>query len=278
MNGEDVVCIYQDINLDSFAAAWCVWKRYPNAQFVTQVNESLPSVIQDRRVYLLGATMNVPALIGLATYASSITVIDCKDSFEREFRNNRQQLPNNLFVVFDRERSIAGLAWDFFSFNQARSTIINYIEDRYLWKFQYPETRPVTTALMAYPLNFEVWEGLMFHTDVGDLVAEGDVLLRRLIRDVEHVIRTTRRRMVIGGYDVPVVNVTPTMAVEAGVQLAKGEPFAVGYWDTPQGRVFDLVSVGDGLDVSEVVMPFGGYGSRHEAAFVVPKDHPLCAA
>jgi len=278
LNGQNVVCIYQDVNLDSFAAAWCVWKRYPNAQFITQVDKSLPSYIEGRRVYVLGATFSVLSLIELAGYADSITVIDCKDSFEREFRNNRHQLPNNLSVVFDTERSIAGLAWDFFSFNQARSPIINYIEDRALWHFQYPETRPVTTALMAYPLDFETWDALLLQTDVGELVKEGEVLLRRLIRDVEQVIRTTRRRINIAGYDVPAVNIAPTMAVEAGVQLAKGEPFAVGYWDTPNGRVFDLVSVGDGIDVSELVMPFGGYGSRHEAAFVVPRDHPLCAA
>lgn len=278
LNGQDVVCIYQDVNLDSFAAAWCVWKRYPNAQFITQVDSSLPRQIEGRRVYILGATFSVTSLIDLATHAGSITVVDCKDSFEREFRTNRHQLPNNLFVVFDKERSIAGLAWDFFSFNQTRSPVVNYIEDRTLWRFQYPETRPVTTALMAYPLSFEAWDALILQTDVGALVQEGEVLLRRLIRDVEQVIRTTRRRITLAGYDVPAVNVSPALASEAGVQLAKGEPFAVGYWDTPNGRVFDLVSVGDGVDVSELVAVYGGYGSRHEAAFVVPRDHPLCAA
>lgn len=56
---------------------------------------------------------------------------------------------------------------------------------------------------------------------------------------------------------------------DAGHELAKGQPFAACYWDTPQGRVFSLRSSADGVDVAEIAKQYGGGGHRNAAGFRV---------
>ena len=75
-------------------------------------------------------------------------------------------------------------------------------------------------------------------TDVADLQKEGIPLLRSNQKDVDQLVRLTRRRMKIAGFDVPVANVPPTMVSDAGQLLAQGAPFAACYWDASQARVF----------------------------------------
>ena len=54
--------------------------------------------------------------------------------------------------------------------------------------------------------------------------------------------------------------------------MAQGQPFAVCYWDTLQGRVFSLRSTDDGMDVSEIAKQYGGGGHRNAAGFTVSLD------
>lgn len=81
--------------------------------------------------------------------------------------------------------------------------------------------------------------------------------------------------MVIGGFDVPVANLPYTLSSDAGHEMAKGQPFAACYWDTPDGRVFSLRSAPDGQDVSAIAKQYGGGGHRAAAGFKVPPGHAL---
>ena len=106
-------------------------------------------------------------------------------------------------------------------------------------------------------------------TDVADLQKEGIPLLRSHQKDVDQLVRLTRRRMKIGGFEVPVANIPPTMVSDAGELLAQGAPFAACYWDSSRARVFSLRSTKDGLDVSAIAQRYGGGGHAHAAGFRV---------
>lgn len=69
---------------------------------------------------------------------------------------------------------------------------------------------------------------------------------------------------------VPVACLPYTLSSDAGHMMAKGEPFAACYWDTPEGRCFSLRSAEDGMDVSEIAKDYGGGGHKHAAGFRVP--------
>ena len=64
---------------------------------------------------------------------------------------------------------------------------------------------------------------------------------RKHFKDIRELLGVTTRYMVIGGCRVPAAKHDEG---DAGHELAKGQPFAACYWDTPEGRAFSLRSQG----------------------------------
>lgn len=273
--GDDVVCVYRDADMDGFAGAFCVWKMYPNATFLTASQAGPQTDFAGKHVYIIDFAYPMNVLADIAGVAQTVRVIEHHDDFQRNLGNFGGVFPDNLHIIFDPQSSGAGLTWDFLNFHQPRPALINYIEDRTLWRYQYPETRAMIAVMQSYPADFRVWEKLLFQTDLNQLLQEGEILLRKQQRDIDQAISTTQRRVDIGGYDVPLVNLHPGIVSDACSQLARGEAFAVGYWDTPIGRRFSLHSSPQGVDVSALARNFGGDGNHHAANFMVPRTHPL---
>ena len=179
-------------------------------------------------------------------------------------------------VLFDMERSGAGMAWDYFFPNIGRPKLIDHIEDRDLWRFKLPHTRAISAALFSYPYDFDVWDELMRssffeeETTLARLAKDGEAIERKHHKDVADLVEATKRRMVIAGISVPVANLPYIYSSDAGHLMAEGEPFAACYWDTPDGRVFSLRSQDDGADVSSVAVQYGGGGHARAAGFRMP--------
>lgn len=273
LDGSDVVCVFED-TLDGFAAAYCVWKMYPNAQFHRSVSWLTPTQLHEKQLIILGVNMPLVNYIELSRHCRDVLIVDHRQTLSEQWRQ-LGELPQGVQVLYHPNQSIASLVWNHQFTPMPIPVLIQYIEDKTLWRYQFPQTRAVTTALIGYPQDFKVWDDLIQSNGVYDLHEEGRIMLRRLQKDVEMAIRTSKRRINIGGYDVPAVNISPTLANDAGILLAKGEPFGVSYWDETDGRVFDLISTQQGIAVHELVRAFNGYGSSCEARFKVPKTHPL---
>lgn len=168
------------------------------------------------------------------------------------------------------------MAWDYFFPNHQRPSLINHIEDRDLWLFKLMGTREVMASVFSYPQDFYVWDEL-FRVDIKRLRVDGAAIERKHRKDVTELVTATKRRMVIGGFDVPVVNLPHTFASDAGALLSSGEAFAACYWDTPDGRSFSLRSTDAGEDVSAIAKRYGGGGHRNASGFLVPFDHVLAS-
>jgi oligoribonuclease NrnB/cAMP/cGMP phosphodiesterase (DHH superfamily) len=173
----------------------------------------------------------------------------------------------SIGVLFDMNRSGAGITWDFFH-DATRPPLIDHIEDRDLWRFALEGTRQIQAVVFSYPYDFDVWDGLMA-CDLESLRREGEAIERKHFKDIDELLDVTMRYMVIGGHRVPVANLPYTLTSDAGHQMAEGNPFAACYWDTPEGRVFSLRSSDDGLDVSDIAKQYGGGGHTHAAGFSV---------
>lgn len=179
-----------------------------------------------------------------------------------------------IYTYFDLERSGAGITWDFFYPGQPRPDLVNYVEDRDLWKFTLPHTREKMAAAFSFEYTFDNWDKLN-RLDDDALVVAGTAIERKHFKDINEILAVCSRMMYIGGYTVPVVNIPYTMGSDAGAILAKGKPFAAYYYDTPQHRVFGLRSDENGLDVSLIAKEYGGGGHKHAAGFRVDRFHPF---
>lgn len=287
-----VLCVYHANCADGFGAAWTVRQSLGGGvEFHRGVYGERPPDVTGRDVVLVDFSYKRPVLDEMITKAASLLVLDHHktaaadlDGLPKARENWAQHYGylgapgcSSVGVLFDMERSGAGITWDYFKSGLPRPALINHIEDRDLWRFNLPGTREIQAAVFSYPYDFDIWDKLMA-TPASDLCREGAVIERKHFKDIEELLKVGQRRMVIAGHDVPVCNLPYTLSSDAGHAMGKGEKFAACYMDTPAGRVFSLRSPADGLDVSEIAKLFGGGGHKNAAGFTVPHDADVSKA
>lgn len=290
MTNSKILCIYHGNCADGFGAAWAVRRALgaENVEFHAGVYQESPPDVRGRHVVIVDFSYKRPILLEMGEQALSVLVLDHHKSAAEDLAG----LPKPLWswqsylddtvrgivtdgtdpalprVLFDMERSGAMIAWDFFHPGQPAPQLLQHIQDRDLWRFALEGTREVQACLFSHPYDFDLWDKLMA-TDPQGLAVEGAAIERKHHKDIAEFIGVAARRMVIAGYNVPVLNAPYFWSSDAGHLLAQGEPFAACYWDTPEGRVFSLRSADDGLDVSAIAKQYGGGGHKHAAGFRV---------
>jgi len=282
-NSKNTMCIYHANCADGFGAAWVVRKALgPEVEFHPASHGHLPPDVTGKTVVIVDFAYPYEALMAMAAVADSILVLDHHKTAQADLARvpaagsfGQPLNHGNVHAVFDMNRSGAGLTWDYFFPSQPRPALINHIEDRDLWRFKLEGTREVLANLFSYPQDFAVWDEL-FAAEVSSLLADGVAIERQRQKTVADLVRSTQRRMVIGGHDVPVANIPAMFASDAGHVMTEGEPFAACYSDGPKGRSFSLRSTDQGVDVSEVAGQYGGGGHRNASGFRVPFGHELC--
>lgn len=260
---------------DGFAAAWCFHHGQAGYyEFLPVSYGQEPPDVTGRSVYIVDFSYPRDVLIAMADKAMGITVLDHHKTAEADLHG---LLHPNLKVIFDMQRSGAGMTWDYLYAPEPRPRFLGFIEDRDLWRFRFPETKAAHALLGSLPRTFEVWDQIMLG-DAAALVsylAQGEALVRMVEKQVADAVNSTRRQMVIGGVQVPAANVPGFFASDSGHVLDEGAPFAATYFDTAERRCFSLRSRPEGADVSEVAKQYGGGGHRNAAGFSVPRDHEL---
>ena len=264
------LCIYHGNCADGFGAAWAVRKAIPTAEFYAATYQEPPPDVTGKSVLMVDFSYKRNVLLDMAGKAESILILDHHKSAAEDLVD----LPANVVAVFDMKRSGAMMAWQHFFPDVPPPRLIEHIQDRDLWSFALPGTREIQANVFSYPYDFGVWDTLM-DSDVELLRGEGAAIERKHHKDIAELVTVTKRRMVIGGFDVPVANLPYTLSSDAGHLMALDEPFAACYWDTPNGRVFSLRSRDSGQDVSAVAKTYGGGGHRNAAGFQVSRSHEL---
>lgn len=274
-----VLCIYHGGCADGFGAAYAVRRALGReVEFHAGRYGDAPPDVAGKVVLVVDFSYPLAVLLAMAETALAVLVIDHHKTAAEDLAGV-PRAPENydlwrasglpLAAIFDMRRSGAGLTWDVLFPGAGRPALIDYIEDRDLWRFSLNATREVTAALFSYPQDFEVWERFM-EGGVEQLMREGVVLVRKQERDVARLVASTKRRMVIGGFDVPVANVPYMLASDAGNIMCVGEAFAATYYDTAEHRVFSLRSSRGAEDVGAIAQLYGGGGHATAAGFRVP--------
>ncbi len=316
------LCIYHGNCADGFTAAWAVWKRFGDAwDYFPGVYQSPPPDVSGRDVVLVDFSYKrevMRAMRGHGGYVSgkarSVLVLDHHKSaaedlgaregnfctqihewtgpltWERHLGNAAQDemegAVDSVYCLFDMDRSGAGIAWDFFHPGELRPKIIDYVEDRDLWRFNLPQSRDFSANLFSLPYDFHMWDRVAVAMEDQQkrqaFLDEGGAIERKHHKDVAELVAAFRYEMIIGGHWVPVANLPYTLTSDAGHLMCQsyqspqlqGEivtpPFAACYWDTPEGRVFSLRSIDGGADVSEIAKQYGGGGHKNASGFRLP--------
>lgn len=286
------ICIYHAPCQDGFTAAWAIWRRWKDCEFVEGVYGVAPPDVTGKHVLLVDFSFKRPVLEEMSKSAASITILDHHKSAQLDLETfailnpvdhrtidamvgQTQPGLGNIRAEFDMTRSGAMMAWQFANPGLAPPQLVRHVQDRDLWKFALPHTREIAAVLFSHDYDFLTWDDLAYSLQVQELrnaiIEQGEAIERKHHKDVFELLGMTTRYMVIGSHRVPVANLPYTMSSDAANMLAEGNPFGACYYDNDQGhRVFSLRSQAGGADVSLIASAYGGGGHARAAGFSAP--------
>lgn len=253
--------IYHADCRDGFTAAWVAYRKFRDEAYYIAVKygEPLDLNIQDRDVYILDFSYPRSVLEQMHNSAKSLIVLD-------HHKTAQEDLAGLPYAVFDMNRSGAGLAWDYFFPNEKRRWIVDYVEDRDLWRFNLPNSRELNAVIGCTPMTFEAWDELNGNINLNPLIEQGKAILQyqdELVRAISKNAAYVHSEHIAFAY----VN-TPILQSEVLAHLAIGQDFAVSWADQADGgRSFSFRSSRDGLDVGELARRMGGGGHKHAAGY-----------
>lgn len=285
------LCIYHGNCDDGFAAAWAVRKALKgDVEFYPGIYQKEPPPHEGRDVLFVDFSYKRPVLDAMAAKVKSILILDHHKTAQEDLADIEAApkyldwrsaaeidgAGNNMFALFDMERSGAALAWDYF-IGGTRPDFIEYVQDRDLWRKKLPGGDEFTIALRSYPQDFLIWDKLI---DAGaqSLIAEGGAIQRYYRLRVEELKRSAYVAT-LDGQVIWVANAPYFAASEVAGELCIDHPeasFGACYFEVEKGRYqYSLRSRGD-FDVSAVARKFGGGG--HKAASGFSAERPVHAS
>ncbi len=270
---------------DGFCAAWVANMVFGDEAEYLPVNYGQPAPdVAGREVYILDFSYKRPVMIELTQRAKKLVCLDHHKTAAEELAGLSAGSDEGL-IRFDMDKSGGRLAWEYFwrtrwsnepcvgvliggklCNEKTAPWLVDYTEDRDLWRWKLPTSREINAALASYPREFTCWD-LLSEANRRDLLGgEGAAILRYQQQVVDGQCANAKE-IDLAGHKVLSVNATVLISEIAG-QLAKDRPFGATWFERADGkRVWSLRSRDGGIDVSEVAKQFGGGGHRNAAGF-----------
>ena len=260
--------IYHAHCADGFGSAYAAWLHFgEKAVYWPASHGEAPPDVTGQQVYILDFSYPRPIMEVLAAQAQQITILDHHQSAQE---NLTELLDNNLIDgFFDLSRSGAMISWEYFHTTPAPA-LIQYIQDRDLWRYALPHTQAISMALQMVPKTFTAWTPLMHNIE--PLITAGQPILAFFEAQIDSLV-SQAFRMTIAGYDVPAVNAPGLFASDLGNKLTHDEPFAAVFQESEKQLNFSLRSTDAGVDVAQVAAKFGGGGHRNASGFRILKTN-----
>ncbi len=176
--------------------------------------------------------------------------------------------------VFDISHSGSVLAWKYFHSDKITPRMLEYIEDRDLWKFRFTETLAICYFIDSFDFDFGQWSKLAKDLENKKkrehYIVLGDTIVKYQNRAIDRIIRENAKLVKFEGYEIYAINANHLLASQIGAILYNKKPSMAVIW----GEDKDSVSVSlrsDGtVDVSKIAEKFGGGGHKMSAGFRLP--------
>lgn len=255
---------------DGFGAAWSAWKKFGfKAKYVpVSYGDNTPEFESEDEIYIVDFSFPREMMTALNNECAKLVVLD-------HHKTAQKNLEGLEFCEFDMERSGAGMAWDYFHPHLKRPIMIDLLEDRDLWRFEYPYTKAFHAYIRSHPFDFLVWRDIAYQLAFDEkrtqIMNEGESILR----STDQTVAMMCQKSVIVKTDwgpAAMVNATCHWS-EVGHHLLDKHPeakFAISFClEKPGTWMYSLRSTDERQDVSEVAEAFGGGGHRNAAGFKI---------
>ncbi|KKN72309.1 hypothetical protein LCGC14_0412600 [marine sediment metagenome] len=223
----------------------------------------------DCDVFIVDFSYSRDVLDELKAQSNSLTVLD-------HHKTAKDELYGCSYATFDMTKCGARLAADYILLaekidveHHQMKELIDYVEDRDLWKWELAGSKAVNAFIRSFPLTFESIKNMM-----GTLVEPGRLIGEAILRSVNQSVEVMIDRGLIMGFDgvktIPVVNATVHNS-EVGHRLLELYPnanFSVTWFRRADRKTqYELRARGD-FDCSAVAKAHGGGGHPRAAGYV----------
>lgn len=251
------VVLYHADCMDGFGAAWALWKSFPEADYIAvKHGQTPPSGLDGKHIVMADFSYGREIIEQINSVAASFQILDHHVTAQAALA----ELP---YAYFDMKKSGAVLAWEW-AHQEPVPWLLQYIQDKDLWEWRLPQSREISAALVSYPFDFALWDGL----EQKVLEVEGRAILRLeetlIDRMVEESVLVSFQ-----GETVPAVYST-VMTSQIGERLCQDFPFCIIWHQQDGRRYFSLRSRSGTMDVSAISAKFGGGGHINAAGFSLP--------
>jgi oligoribonuclease NrnB/cAMP/cGMP phosphodiesterase (DHH superfamily) len=259
---------------DGFCSAWIARKVLPDATFMAvNYGDPPPALEKGADVYVLDFSYKRPVMEKwlLEERPACFTLIDHHGTAEKDLAGLDGWCRQNGIaakVTFEMSMSGAMLTWLWFFRDATPPWIVEYVQDRDLWRWELPDSREINAALRSYPMTFGQWDNFAAAPSaiLDSLQNEGEAILRDQAQTVEAAAKNAVE-IEMDGHKILCVNATTLISETAG-KLAEDRPFGATFLIRGDGKkVWSLRSREGGIDVSEVAKKRGGGGHRNAAGF-----------
>ena len=290
--GSDRLILYHAGCWDGFCAAWLMHLVYPEARFIPVNYGDLPpdgaAVADINHIYVLDFCFSINDMLAMASDTETLTVIDHHESARPTIAMLRDEegFPG-IETRYDNEKSGARLTWEYICdtshecsssislptfiahLDRTRSPwLVDYTEDRDLWRHLLPDSKSINAALRSYPLTFLLWDKLA-NRDPFYLIEEGRAIIRYKQKLIDQHTRFAKLAR-IGPFLVSAVNCTAgDLQSEVCEALAINDENKLGACWVDRGdgtQLWSLRSHGE-FTVNDLAEIFGGGGHPKSAGF-----------
>lgn len=273
--------VYHNMCADGVISAWTAKNNLPRqkiqfipASFKTPFRDY--DFSQSKYILILDYSFTREQLYSLVYAGKRVLVLD-------HHLTALEELKDFPFAFLDMQRSGAGLAWNYFFPYTPYPWVIASVQDRDLWRFSFPESKPYNEGLwellfktgMYYPFKFWLLPSLIDNHMTQQLIERGREIMQGNQKTIDEackyaLLKTYRHEDRI--YKVAYLYLPgPQLRSEIGHALCELKPidFAFMYWETkePGLYAFSLRSKGD-FDTTPIAkaLSHDGKGGGHKNA------------
>ncbi len=243
---------------------------YGSKEYTDIVNGHKDNLLIGKNVIMADFSFDRETIERMHDISESFVVIDHHETAEKHLSG----LP---YATFDMSKSGAVLLWNYLFPSNLPPLVLQYIQDRDLWKFELLNSELVSNILyisMLEDTNYTLVDDL-YNKGI-EYDPEKDIKYEdRIINDVKHTTIDTLSKIIthtcdLDGIEVPMIysNLYPS---EIGSKLSTFEYPVVGIYNINEGvlKVSLRSSAKNALyrNVAEIAEKFGGGGHKHAAGF-----------
>ena len=256
---------------DGFGAALAAWLFYGDAAEYLALDHGQVQSLQDlpglagRFVYILDFSFGPELLGAIDAAAARLVLLDHHKSAADKLGGFACRCG---VVHFDMAKSGARLAWEFFHPEREVPALLQYVEDRDIWKWEFPDSARFLAALDMEPQDFVRWREIAGFSpeELAQFMARGgamDAKYRKLAAD----IASAAQPLVFNGIEGLMVNAPGLFHSLVGDLLsAQSGTFAL-MWSAGSGGVKVGLRSQRNFDCIALAESLGGGGHAQACGF-----------